>query len=136
MEWSRHYDNLLWGVTSLLTGANAALMGIAAEKISMQVGVFGIVLTVATVFFGASFRSIRRRLREGLEQARPGRFTLLIHGGEGWFWQWRVYVLFFAVVAGLWAWLLFAKFPQFWYIWLAVLSGSLLSQWRLFAASR
>ena len=36
MEWSRHYDELIWLVTSLLIGLNAALFcwlrGVAASK--------------------------------------------------------------------------------------------------------
>lgn len=129
LEWSRHYDNLLWIVTSLLTGANAALMAIAADNKSdfpIQVCVLGMVLTVLTVFFAASFRSIRRRLSDRLERDRPGKYTWLVKGGKKWFRQWPVFVLFFAIVAVLWTTILLAKSPQHRCIWWVVLGASLL----------
>jgi len=131
LEWSRHYDNLLWIVTSLLTGANAALMAIAADKLRPEIGVFGMILTVATVFFATSFRSIRRRLHEQLEAGRP-QYTYLLKGGEEWLGQWLPYVLFFAMVAILWTWMLWAKYPQHRCIWGSVLFLSLASLTYLF----
>lgn len=123
-EFSRHYDNLLWIVTSLLTTANAALMAIAADKVSIQVGVFGIALSVLTVFFAASFRMLRRRVHDRLETSGATDSRWLYSGLAGFGAQWLIYVLFFAGISALWTSLLLSQFPTWCGIWWALLSVS------------
>lgn len=110
LEWSRHYDNLLWFVTSFLTGANAALMAISADKLRPQIGLFGMLLTIATVFLATSFRSIRRRLHCRLKNIGP-KYMYLVKGDDR-LKQWRLYVLFFVLVVFYWFWLLWANCPR------------------------
>jgi len=108
LEWSRHYDNQLWFVTSLLTGANAVLMTIPSN--SLRVGLLGMALAVVTVFFATSFRSLRR----GLYCRLKNRHCSLIYlvKGDKRLPQWPVYVFFFALVVGYWFWLLWANCPD------------------------
>jgi hypothetical protein len=138
MEWSRHYDQLLWVVTSLLIGANAALIaiGCGVDKFTIQVGIFGIALSMITVVFAASFRAIRRRLRERLELEHPGRYDWLILGGEGWLRQWRLFVLLFAGIQGLWISLFWTKFPQQTCIWYVTSLGSAIFFLSLYVTNR
>src|SRR5579864_1100583 len=88
LEWSRHYDNQLWFVTSLLTGANVLLMTIPSHRFRLPTCLFGMVLAVVTVFFATSFRIIRRRLHCRLENSRYGSLVYLVKGsGNGRWWQ-------------------------------------------------
>ena len=136
LEFTRHYDNLLWVVTSLLTPANAALLAISVDHLSIEVGVLGILLSILTVFFAASFRLLRLRLHARLHQDSPDRYAWLYAGPAGWAGQWKIYVLFFAVVAGLWISVLWKQFPQYQYAWwvTAFLSAGVLG-W-LYAVAR
>lgn len=123
MEWSRHYDELLWLVTSLLIGANAALLAITCDKdkTSIRVCVLGIAISLLTVFFAASFRKIRRRLRARLEKQYGTRYDWLVGGSKGWLKQWRVYVSFFAGFAALWLSFLWTKSSELRCGWFAAL---------------
>lgn len=137
LEFTRHYDNLLWVVTSLLTTANAALMALAGERLSIQVGALGIALSILTVFFAASFRLLRRQVHDRLDEDSIGRVAWLYGGAPGWIRQWPVYVVFFGGVAALWISLLFQHFPQYRCIWwiTIVVSAVLLSSLYFMARS-
>ena len=141
MEWSRHYDTLLLVVTSLFAGANATMMGIVADQpsddpASMPVGVFGILLAIVTVFFGASFRSIRGRITGRINLTVPDRYLILLRGGEGLFWQWLVYVVFFGAICGFWVWYLVSRFREHSEIWAALAFVSLVFLIALFILGR
>lgn len=117
LEFSRHYDNLLWVVTTVMTSANAALLAIAGGQLTVQSGVLGLSLPVLTVFFAASFRRLRLRIHDKLERDSPGEHRWLYSGHAGWASQWKAYVGFFAAMSGLWASLLFDKFPAHRFLW-------------------
>jgi len=132
LEYGRHYDNLVWIVTSLMTGANAALMAIAGDNLSKPVGSFGILLTVLTVFYAAGFRSIRRRIRRRLPED-----NWLVGGPEEWYLkQWFVYVCSFCIVTLLWTLLLLRKFPEDRSIWWSMCVISLIIMFGLWASDR
>jgi len=128
LEFSRLYDNLLWVVTSLLTTANAALFAIAADKVTPEIALLGIGLSVLTVFFAASFRLLRLRLHEKLEKEDVS--SRWLYGGlatlPG---QWVVYVLFYAGLCGLWTSLRIrngSEHPWVWWATLVTALGSIL----------
>jgi hypothetical protein len=135
-EFSRHYDNLVWVVTSLLTTANAALMAIAGDAVSIQVGIFGMMLSVLTVFFAASFRVLRRRVHERLENRLSTHAEWLYSGLVGFGAQWLVYVLFFAGIAGLWTSLLLSRFPKVCGVWWAMLGAASAAMTGLYLVGR
>jgi hypothetical protein len=112
LEWSRHYDNQLWFVTSLLTGANALLMTIPSDKFRLPTGLLGMALAVVTVFFATSFRSLRRKLYCRLEQ-RGCSLRKLTVGDDKALRQWRVYVFFFGLVVLYWFWMLLESGPHY-----------------------
>ena len=123
-EYSRHYDNLVWLVTSLFTTANVALLAIAAGEKSIEVSLVGLALSVLTVYFATSFRLLRRRVhlqlksrgmdREWLYESMPGIGA-----------QWLIYVAFFAGLATLWTWRLIISSPSFLSVWAGLLAASL-----------
>jgi hypothetical protein len=124
LEFSRHYDNLLWLVTSLFTTANAALMAIAADKITPEIGLFGMGLSVLTVFFAANFRLLRRRVHAMLG-ANENAYRWLYSGLGGRAGQWHIFVLFYTAVALLWALLLSNERPAqrvYWWVAFAIAS--------------
>jgi hypothetical protein len=69
--WSRHYDVLLWTVTGILTGGNAGLGVYAAnaESVHWIIPSMGMILTLLTVYFSASFRSARRFIYDQLPES-------------------------------------------------------------------
>lgn len=118
LAFCRHYDSLLWVVTSLLATSNAALLGLGGRAMSIQVGLLGVGLSVATVFFAASFRQIRGRILCRLNTDR-----WLSVDTRGRMRQWPWYVAFFAGSAALWFSLLFSHFPSDDLVWV-VLAGA------------
>ena len=108
LEFTRHYDNLLWVVTSLLLPANAGLLAFAAQNPSAQIGILGVLLSVVTVFFAASFRVLRLRLHSRLGRGD----SWLYAGAAGWAGQWKIYVCLFIGLSQLWVSLLWQQFPR------------------------
>jgi len=116
-EFTRHYDNLLWVVTSILTTANAALLAIVGDSLSIEVGLIGIVLSVLTVFFAASFRLLRQRVNSRINAHSRGAYRWLYGGIPGWPGQWKIYVGFFALLTWLWVSLLLKNHYRFRWAW-------------------
>lgn len=112
LEFARHYDNLLWVVTSLLLPTNAGLLAFAAENPSAQIGVVGVLLSVITVFFAASFRVLRLRVLARLNRDTSRDDSWLYTGVVGWGGQWRVYVGLFVALSLLWISLLWTQFAK------------------------
>lgn len=115
-EYSRHYDNLLWIVTSLLTTANMALLAIVNGSGTIQVGLAGVALSDLTVFFATSFRLLRRRVHAFLEQG-GSQAKWLYSGLAGFGAQWLVFVCFYGGLATLWIWHLQANFADWSGLW-------------------
>lgn len=59
----RHYDNLLWTVSSILLATNGVLINalIKTENFGLRlvIAFIGYFLTIFTVYFAASFRKLR-----------------------------------------------------------------------------
>lgn len=101
-EWARHYDNLLWTVTSIFLAANGALLVHCSQKANFlwPLAVGGQLITVLTVYFAASFRELRYR---AVQQLDPG--LQVIWMGRR-LYQWQAFVALFMVLILGWAWLL------------------------------
>lgn len=137
LEFTRHYDNLLWVVTSLLLPANAGLLAFAAGNPSWQIGVLGVVLSVITVFFAASFRVLRLRLHARLAGDAQKDDSWLYAGAAGWAGQWKIYVALFVMVSLLWLSLLWTQFPTWRAGWVILLVAALgVFEWLYLAARR
>ena len=103
-EWSRHYDQIQWVVTSILVAAVGGLLAFAFTTFNPSIALLGLGLTNLTLFFAASFRQLRHRLHaeltgpaKDLPPFRPG----------GRVRQWPIFVATLAVVDFVWLALLF-----------------------------
>ncbi len=110
-EWSRHYDTLSWTVTGILCSANVGLLVYVWNNANPSWVFFplGILLSSYSVFFAASFRSIRRRLFE-LPDEDDRKFAVGSHLLK----QWPVFVWAFRTLIILWALASIIKRPFFW----------------------
>jgi hypothetical protein len=112
-EWSRHYDTLLWHVTTIFTAGVGALFAYSfADSSKKTPEIAGVVLTLLGVFYVARFRVIRSNLHGGINNRElhdflenPGR-TKYLH-------MWNAYVLPFAVVSGFFIYKLAEKTDHF-----------------------
>lgn len=136
LEFTRHYDNLLWVVTSLLLPANAGLLAFAAQNPSKQIGVLGVLLSVITVFFAASFRVLRLRLHARLSRDASRSDSWLYAGAAGWAGQWKIYVGLFAALSLLWVSLLWNQFPNWRVGWGVLLVAAFIAFGWLYLAAR
>lgn len=102
-EWSRHYDQIQWTVTTILTGS---VSGLVAYSYTVKVGdldrfvlYLGFVLTWLTVYYAASFRELRRLLHTKIQDKEEKDFLLdPPHKLK----QWPVFLLaFFALAVAL-----------------------------------
>ncbi len=100
-HWARHYDTLLWSVTTIFAGAIGGLLVYVHSNFDIRLAVFGLIITPVPVYFGASFRelhskSMSRNAKRVIQRDR----TL---------YQWEVYVAVFVLLEILWGLLLVSK---------------------------
>lgn len=61
-NWKRHYDNLIWTVSSILLAANSLLINALIQteecRFKVLITLLGLLLTTSTVYFAASFRNL------------------------------------------------------------------------------
>lgn len=113
--WSQHYDSIQWTVTAILTAAIGGLLVYCTDDYDRWIAIVGLALTLASVFFASSFRSLRRHLNEFLEE----------HAGEDLqylrsrtlFKQWPVHLAVHSLLLAAWLRLLLTKEPAYEYIW-------------------
>lgn len=59
-DWARHYDSLLWTMSTLFLGIlSIMLFSIDNDKPSLMYVLFGYFLTLAVLYFATSFRELR-----------------------------------------------------------------------------
>ena len=97
-ELSRHYDSMLWTVTSLWAAAVGGLLVYSVDRFDPWLGAFGLFLTLCAMFFAFSFRRLRRRVH----QAMPENIRRLVVQGSG-LRQWDVLSAVFVLLVGFWA---------------------------------
>jgi hypothetical protein len=126
-EWSRHYDSLLWNVTTLFAGAIGGLLAFQYSSFDASVSGFGLLVSMVPVYFAASFRESRnlvnaqmsKTLRDALFSGRKLR-------------QWELYVALFIGLEMLWIRLLVRERPGLWILWCA--AGALVAMTTLWLA--
>ncbi len=114
-ELSRHYDSMLWTVTSLWAAAVGSLLVYLAEHFDPWLAVFGLSLTVCAMYFAFSFRRRRRKVHA----AMPSDLRRLLVKGRG-LRQWDIFLLLFLGLTFLWGKLLIQNSRNSWPLWLAV----------------
>ena len=98
-EWSRHYDNLHWGVIGIFSAGVGALIGLSFQTATIWPEVSGLLLIFSGVFYVAGFRAYRFRLHRHI-QNRAVREFLMAPGPQGLPHMWDVFVLSFVLMAG------------------------------------
>ncbi len=132
--WSRHYDVLLWTVTGILTGGNAglAVYALNAESIPWIVPSVGMIVTLLTVYFAASFRSARRFIHRQLPKDEQA-----IVRGSPTMKQWGPAVAFLLLVHVLWVTVLWTRFPTHRFLWSVLgIAVAALILWTAWVADR
>lgn len=113
-EWGRHFDTLLWTVTSILAAAIGGLLVYTTEKFDIWLALAGFSLTIITVYFSASFREVRHKIGEyytdGIKEILRSR-TLD---------QWLAYRLIFVILAWLWIKLLIKNCNRLTWLWVLI----------------
>ena len=110
LEWSRHYDTLVWHVITMSTAGIGTLLGISfsdrTPKWWPELG--GLGLMVLGVFYVASFRSFRANLHSGLKDAKLLSFVKN-PSPKKYLGQWEIFVFSFFVVGELFVYKLATK---------------------------
>jgi hypothetical protein len=114
-EWSRHYDNIQWVVTGVLSAAVGGLLVTVYASFLRELCILGLVICVIAVFFSASFRALRRRIHLALpESHRPFlRSRPLLR-------QWPVNVGVFVIASAMFSWKLYAHAKSHGLVWLVI----------------
>jgi len=107
-EWVRHYDNLLWTVTSIFLAANGALLVYSSDKANFVPGLAlgGLLLTGLTVYFAASMRELRHLFQNKLDD----NLRSIIQEDRR-LSQWWAFIALFLVLTVGWTCLLWAYAP-------------------------
>lgn len=121
-NWIRHYDILLWTVTSLLLATNtflfSSLIKMKSEFFLLRVAIsaIGLFLTVITVYFAASFRKLRHafidKYHKDAQQSEDEKqyandIEKIYQAGLK---QWTIYIVIFWAIAVAWIiWPIFLK---------------------------
>ena len=93
-DWIRHYDNLLWIVTTIFATAIGGLLVYVHSNFDVILAIFGMLITPVAVYFAASFRLLRSEF-------------LLNQDNKSWrLPQWPAYVTIFMGLEFLWDYLL------------------------------
>ena len=106
-EWSRHYDTMQWTVGGILLSAIGALYIYTLEHYHLHLTLAGAILTLACVFFTASFRRLRRVAQSKVQKVEDREILL----NSGMFRQWPLNMAMQAVVFTAWIRILWIHEP-------------------------
>jgi hypothetical protein len=103
-NWSRHYDSTLWTVTSIFIAANSGLLAYAYtnKQLDWKLSIIGVFLTWISFFFAASFRSLRRKLNDYLDDNDRKKDIPYLRSQSAVFRQWPIYLLVHSVFLVFW----------------------------------
>jgi hypothetical protein len=105
-EWSRHFDQIQWTATTILTAGLGGLLVYSHSEFNPWLAFIGLWLTLLTVYYAASFREFRRELHEGLADSDERTF-LLNTRRKRYLRQWPAFLLTFQLLTCAWLY-------QFW----------------------
>lgn len=118
--WGRHYDTLLWTVTTIMGVAIGGLLVYLHNNFDLWLAVSGLILTILAIYFAASFRELRHEIEchYGNKKVLEARVNRKFH-------QWWAYVLIFIIIELLWIKLLVDNSPAFLLLWILMGIGGL-----------
>ena len=99
-ELSRHYDSMLWTVTSLWAAAIGGLLVYCTQHFDRWLALLGLILTVCAMFFAASFRRLRRRVHDRMSEMKYRNRALF--ESDRLFRQWNVFLVLFLILTVSW----------------------------------
>lgn len=114
-QWSRHYDTLLWNVTTIFAAAIGGLLAYSYSNFNVVISVMGFILTPLPIYFAASFRESRDKINQKLDEADRD----LLFGGRK-LKQWSLYAFIFLLLELLWFLLLLKEQKNLWWMWVFV----------------
>lgn len=114
-NWTRHFDTLLWSVTSIFATAIGALIAYSYSNFDIAISIAGLFFTILPVYFGASFRELRKRVNKYLN---PELKAAIRYGRS--LYQWPLFVSIFVVFQALWVLLLLKNESTLWWIWITL----------------
>lgn len=114
-DFERHYDNLLWTVTTIFAAAIGGLFVYVHSKPDYWLSIFGLIVTGLTIYLATSFRQLRHFY--------SNKKNSLNHLP-----QWPVYIFIFWGLGLLWTNIIANTCSEFWCIFIAVASV-----WTLYA---
>lgn len=130
--WGRHYDTLLWTVTTIMAVAIGGLLVYVHNKnyncvrFDVWLAIAGYFLTIVAVYFATSFREARHNVEkhydEDVKEVLKVRKLL----------QWDAYLLIFTILGGLWIKLLIENYSELLWLWLIIAGfglGSIIYCW-------
>lgn len=106
-QWSRHYDNLLWVVTTIFLASIGALLAFSFQTFNYYLSLFGMLLTATPVYFAISFRESQALVNKYIDT----KVTTSLFARRKYL-QWPMYVLIFVGIEVLWYALLLKKVPD------------------------
>lgn len=115
-DWSRHYDSTLWTVTSIFIVANSALLTYTYSQPSFdkKLSIIGVILTLISFFFAASFRSLRRKLNDYLDSIGKKEEIQYLRSPLPLFKQWPIYLFIHFIFLGFWFEKIGDRTPVWW----------------------
>jgi hypothetical protein len=121
-ELSRHYDSMLWTVTSLWAAAIGGLLVYCTQHFDWWLALLGLILTVCAMFFAASFRRLRSRVHDRMSTRNRALFE-----SDPLFRQWNVFLVLFLVLTVSWVRLFVLECGRLSEVWIVV--GVLATAW-------
>jgi uncharacterized membrane protein len=126
-EWSRHYDQIQWTATTILTGVVAVLFAYSYQlenaKFDPLIAFLGLWLTWLTIYYVASCREFRRILHNGLSDGDEKNFLQNKNQAKNQkrlLWQWPALLLTFILLTIGWLWQLWRHGNHGWAIAFAI----------------
>lgn len=108
-DWSRHYDQIQWTTTMILTAAIAVLLAYSySDKFEPAIAFLGLWLTWLAVYYAASCREFRRLLHAGLPDGDEKRFLQNKYADKKQkrvLRQWPAFLMTFILLSAGWIWL-------------------------------
>ena len=106
-DWERHYDTILWTITTIFAVAIGGLFSYVNSNPDFWLSIFGLILTGITIYLATSFRQLRHGYKK---KKSPSHLS-----------QWPVYILIFWGLGLLWIRLLANCFTEsFWCIFIVI----------------
>lgn len=128
-QLSRHYDSMLWIVSSIWATAIGGLLVYCNEHADVWLDIVGLILTPIAMFFAYDFRRLRRRIHKNMDKSVE---RLYVSGAP--FTQWDALAIVFLSLTVLWTRQLirdFAIYTPTWIILTVIVTALIGLMWGL-----